>query len=232
MDPSIDQYRSVYANDLERCLELNKHRLSPAFAITTLLNPVFGQRPIIVGSGMMTDTDTQYHNAKEIVLQATQDILDSKDTAIIVEVSSDDGSAHPLDEMIDHVDNEHYHQAQKEFAKFEMFKMRAFLPELEFTKSLKNVTADGVVVEIGEESVKTRGKNLPKPSGRNLADYVQSNGRFDLLSFFNHHKGLFLCLNILIQREASCRVVEVGCERFFLLQIIIIFRRSAALILM
>jgi hypothetical protein len=113
MNPSIEQYRSVYANDLERRFELNKHRLSAAFAITTLLNPVFRQRPGIVGSGMMTDT--QYHNAKEMVLQAIQDILDSKDTSIIVEVSSDDNSAHPLDAMIDHVDNEHYHQAQKEF---------------------------------------------------------------------------------------------------------------------
>jgi hypothetical protein len=59
--------------------------------------------------------------------------------------------------------------------------MRAFLPELEFTKSLKNITAEGVVIEIGEGAVKKRGKKLP---GLNLADYMQSNGRFDLLSFF------------------------------------------------
>ena len=63
--------------------------------------------------------------------------------------------------------------------------------------------------------MKKRGKNLPKPSGPNLADYMQSNGRFDLLSFFGDHKRLFPCLNILIQREASHRVVEVGCERIF-----------------
>jgi hypothetical protein len=90
-------------------------------------------------SGIMTNA--QYHNAKEMVLQAIQDILQSKDTStsIIVKVSSDDDSAHPLDEMIDHVDNEQYHQAQKEFAKFEMFKVRAFLPEPEFTKSLKKL---------------------------------------------------------------------------------------------
>jgi hypothetical protein len=132
-----------------------------------------------------------------------------------VEVSSDDNSAHQLDEMIDHIDNEHYHQAQKEFNKFEVFKMRAFLPELEFTKSLKNVTDEGVVIEIGEGTVKKRGKDLPKPSGRNLADYMQSNGRFDLLPFFGDHKGIFPNINILIQREASRRVVEVGCERIF-----------------
>jgi hypothetical protein len=38
--------------------------------------------------------------------------------------------------------------------------MRAFLPELEFTKSLKNVTAAGVVIEIEEGAVKKCGKNL------------------------------------------------------------------------
>ena len=58
-------------------------------------------------------------------------------------------------------------------------------------------------------------KDLPKPSGRNLADYMQSNGRFDLLPFFGDHKGIFPNINILIQREASRRVVEVGCERIF-----------------
>ena len=74
-------------------------------------------------------------------------------TSIIIEVSSDDNSAHPLDEMIDHVDNEHYQQMQKEFNKFEVFKMRAFLPELEFTKSLKNITPEGVVIEILEREL-------------------------------------------------------------------------------
>jgi hypothetical protein len=93
--------------------------------------------------------------------------------------------------------------------------MRAFLPELEFTKLLKNVTDEGVVIEIGEGTVKKRGKDLPKPSGCNLADYMQSNGRFDLLPFFGDHKGIFPNINILIQREVSSRVVEVGCERIF-----------------
>ena len=80
---------------------------------------------------------------------------------------------------------------------------------------MKNVTDEGVVIEIGEGTVKERGKDLPKPSGRNLADYMQSNGRFDLLPFFGDHKGIFPNINILIQREVSRRVVEVGCERIF-----------------
>jgi hypothetical protein len=47
-------------------------------------------------------------------------------------------------------------------------------------------------------------------------DYVISNGHFDLLTFFNDHiKILFPNLFILIEREASRRVVEVGCKRFF-----------------
>jgi hypothetical protein len=37
----------------------------------------------------------------------------------------------------------------------------------------------------------------------------------DLLNFFEDHQKLFPTLWILVQRFASIRVVEVGCERFF-----------------
>ena len=37
----------------------------------------------------------------------------------------------------------------------------------------------------------------------------------DLLSFFDDHKRWFPTLWIVVQRNASRRVVEVGCERFF-----------------
>ena len=36
-----------------------------------------------------------------------------------------------------------------------------------------------------------------------------------LLCFFSDHRTFFPTLWIVAQREASCRVVEVGCERFF-----------------
>jgi hypothetical protein len=50
-----------------------------------------------------------------------------------------------------------------------------------------------------------------------FADYIDSNGRMDLLKFFEERKKVFPTLWILVQKKASTRVVEVGCERFFAL---------------
>ena len=55
-----------------------------------------------------------------------------------------------------------------------------------------------------------RGKDLP--SKKNLADYIDERGRMDLVAFFRDHKKLFPTLWILVQKEASRRVTEVGCE--------------------
>ncbi len=57
------------------------------------------------------------------------------------------------------------------------------------------------------------GKDLQ--SGKNLIDYIDKQGRMCLLRFFGNHKERFPTMWILTQREASRRVVEVGCERFF-----------------
>jgi hypothetical protein len=56
---------------------------------------------------------------------------------------------------------------------------------------------------------------LKLPSGKNLADYIDTRGWFQILCFFLDHKKLFPNLWILAQKEASRRVVEVGCEQFF-----------------
>jgi hypothetical protein len=57
---------------------------------------------------------------------------------------------------------------------------------------IPNVTSyNELVIELGEGQVTTRGKDWPQPSGRNMADYVTSNGRFDSLTFFNDHKRYF-----------------------------------------
>jgi hypothetical protein len=50
---------------------------------------------------------------------------------------------------------------------------------------------------------------------KNIATYVDSKGRFNVIAFLKDHANLFPILFIIAQREASRRVVEVGCERFF-----------------
>ncbi len=56
-------------------------------------------------------------------------------------------------------------------------------------------------------------KNLP--SGHNLFDYIDVQGRIDYFQFFSDHSKLFPTLWIIAQRKSARRVVEVGCEHFF-----------------
>jgi hypothetical protein len=50
-----------------------------------------------------------------------------------------------------------------------------------------------------------------------LADYIDQRGRMKLLPFLRDHRKIFPTLWILVQKETSCRVTKVGCERFFAL---------------
>jgi hypothetical protein len=52
-------------------------------------------------------------------------------------------------------------------------------------------------------------------SRKNLADYIDERGRMQLLKFFGNHQKPFPTLWILVQKEASRRLVEVGCEQLF-----------------
>jgi hypothetical protein len=55
MEEVIEKYCDTYAKDLEERLCLQKDKLTTAMAISTLLNPIFGLRPRIVGCGLMSD---------------------------------------------------------------------------------------------------------------------------------------------------------------------------------
>eukprot|EP00956_Cyclotella_meneghiniana_P041621 scaffold232674_cov36-Cyclotella_meneghiniana.AAC.1 len=68
----------------------------------------------------------------------------------------------------------------------------------------------GKVVTLGYGPVREFGANLPE--GRNYKEYLDEKGRFNNLKFFIDYKDKFPTLNLIVQREASRRVVEVGCE--------------------
>ena len=135
-------------------------------------------------------TEMQYYYARKAVVRAVQDILDAKDTSLAITPENDE-EQHPLDEDDKMEDNENYCAAEKEFRSFEHFKKMQYMPKLSFSRSLKKVNENGLVIELGEGQVTTHGKDWPQPSGRNMADYVTSNGRFDSLTFFNDHKKIF-----------------------------------------
>jgi hypothetical protein len=61
--------------------------------------------------------------------------------------------------------------------------------------------------------VEEKGKKLP--SGHNLFEYNDFQGRIDVFRFFSDHSKVFQTLLIIAQQESSRRVVEVGCEHFF-----------------
>ena len=67
MHHTIEIYHEVYTDDLEMRIGLNKDTLPIALAISTLLNPTFGVRSNVVGSGLMTNK--QYGRARGKLLQ-------------------------------------------------------------------------------------------------------------------------------------------------------------------
>ncbi len=84
----IEKYCDTYAKDLEERLCLQKDKLPTAMAISTLLNPIFGLRPRIVGRGLMSDR--QYNRARRDLVRMIQDILDTRSPTIDVELLASD----------------------------------------------------------------------------------------------------------------------------------------------
>ena len=212
MEDVIEVYRDTYAKDLEKRLNLNDDRLHKAMSISTLLNPIFGLKPRVFGCGLMSDR--QYDRARKDLVQNMQDILDSAAPIITSIVDESDIDIDSDDDALPQTENINYNLADKELSIFEAFKRSKYRPM--FDKQ------DGhVLTGMYEESVKEifvgpatkHGKDLP--SGKNLIDYIDKQGRMCLLCFFGDHKDRFPTMWILVQREASRRVVEVGCERFF-----------------
>ena len=62
MESVIQTYREVYSNDLEERIGINTNdRLPTALGLVTLLNPMFGLKPIVIGAGLMNES--QYDKA-------------------------------------------------------------------------------------------------------------------------------------------------------------------------
>lgn len=143
-----------------------------------------------------------------------QDILDSAAPIITSIVDESDIDIDSDDDALPQTENINYNLADKELSIFEAFKRSKYRPM--FDKQDGHVLTgmyEGSVKEIFVGPATKRGKDLP--SGKNLIDYIDKQGRMCLLRFFGDHKDRFPTMWILVQREASRRVVEVGCERFF-----------------
>jgi hypothetical protein len=211
--PCIETYRKVYADDLSQRLGLGKNTLSPAFAISTLLNPMFGRKPNIIGAKLMTEE--QYERSRRSIVRLIKDEMERDVPVTDVDLLEVETSNHSKDGDCEIVDDYIHQRAEEELKQFELFKMWKFIPELKYERMIvgTNGTEGGGNFEIGVGPVVKRGQNLP--SNKNLADYIDKKGRMNLLDFFSDHEQRFPTLFKIMQREASRRAVEVGCERFF-----------------
>jgi hypothetical protein len=155
----------------------------------------------------------QYYWARKSIIGLMHDILDRNTEVIVGSDSSDDDSD---DDDVEPTGNANYSPAADEFVAFEKLKKKKYLPILKKTDQ-GGLSGDfnGKPMDICVGAVLQRGKDISQ--GKNLADYIDSNGIMDLLKFFKERKKVFPTLWILVQKKASTRVVEVGCERFFAL---------------
>ena len=213
MDPTIVEYRKIYAEDLAHRLQLNDNILPEAMGTTALLNPLFGPKSKIVGSGMMTYS--QHRKARLSLLSKMQDILDKKyppmcDSSSESE-SSDDSEDSDNEDMPDRI-NVNRSRAVEELEEWERWTAKKYRPKVA-QSTARALVGDDAEISIGPLSTDGRRKNLP--SGKNFFDYVDPRGRFNVLKFFSEHTKRFPTLWIIAQRDEAIRVVEVGCERFF-----------------
>ncbi|KAL7514081.1 hypothetical protein ACHAWX_000791 [Stephanocyclus meneghinianus] len=88
-----------------------------------------------------------------------------------------------------------------------------YLPTFNFDHSSSGTNDRGKTIALGYGPVKQYVANLP--NGRNYKQYLDVKGWFDNLKFFDDHQDMFPTLNVIVQHDVSCRVVEVGCERCF-----------------
>ena len=81
----------------------------------TLLNPLFGLKPVIVGSKLMTET--QYDHAREAVVRLIQEELDSKNP--ITSSGAKDYDDNSLDgEIAESDENYNRRLAEREMRRF------------------------------------------------------------------------------------------------------------------
>ena len=212
MDPSIVKYSKIYTEDLSERLGLNDASLPNSVAFPALLNPMFGNEKLIVESGLMTEM--QYNRAKSRLLQKMVRILDRKNpiTHGSMGCRSDLDSE---DEGVEYTMNENYAIAEKEWKLFETFKVKIHRPSV----APNTAKTLGTVRKILVGPLDGRGEDLP--SGKNLADYLDKCGRMSLLRFYqDHRERYFPTLWIVEQYEEPTKLLEVGCKRFPIYQVV------------
>ena len=208
MKGEVKTFLHTFADDLGDRLGIGENKLPTVYGVSALLNPMFGRKKLIVNAGLMTDE--QYTNAERELLSSLQDLYEASSVRVIHESSSDDDDSRDgLDTPATAIE---YQQAVAELRAFEDYKKVRYHPTFCEKGTFKAVGPADYTIAVASK-IEKRGKDLP--SGKNLADYIDGKGRFDVMRFFVDHEYIFSKLFVIVQRMASRRVAEVGCERFF-----------------
>ena len=112
MDPLLEQYCDTYSKDLAKRLAVDSENLPDSLALPTLLNPMFGSKHTIIGSGLMTEK--QYDNARNLLIRRMQDILDIKYPPMYDDSDDEDDNSEVEEDGSDDEDNSNYGKAKKE----------------------------------------------------------------------------------------------------------------------
>jgi hAT family C-terminal dimerisation region len=223
MDPCIEEYRRLYANDMEHRCGLSSSDGNPAVTYPTiigmscLLNPMYGGQLNMERAGLMNKT--QYEHAEEDLLTRMQ-LMRERESGIVVMVdtSSDDYDSECMDDPVVRCLSTEREKAKEEFRVFcNVCKMQRNRPRSYVGNTLqlgpKDMRAPIVMGKVG-----VRGEDIRASQPFvtcNLADFINDDGRFNLAAFFHLQRECFPTLYKLSVCLASIRTNEVGCERFF-----------------
>ena len=111
MEPEIVKYCDIYSGDLSERLGLNEAHLSNTVSSPALLNPMLGNKKLVVDSGLMTEA--QYKRAKGRLLQRMVHIRDSMCPSSSQCTASGD-SIDSKDDDVEFATNKNYEAADKE----------------------------------------------------------------------------------------------------------------------
>jgi hypothetical protein len=105
-------------------LGINSDRLPPAYTISTLLNPMFGLKPVITGSKLMNEQ--QYNHAREDVVCSIQTELDRRNP-VGFNAGNGSDSENSLDGIQVDDENDNRRLAEREMRRLEQYKMQKYL---------------------------------------------------------------------------------------------------------
>jgi hypothetical protein len=155
--------------------------------------------------------ETQYDYAEEDLLTRMQ-LMMEKDSGHVEPMNLTPTDHDSLDDPIVHSLSNERERAKDEFRVYcKVVKPRRHVP-----KSFVGSTLRLGCIQMGK--VATRGDDIKASFPFvhcNLADFIDNDGRFDLVSFLGLQKAVFPTLYKLSVCLASIRSNEVGCERFF-----------------